>query len=122
MEPQKTTTSPRSGPGTSIGSGSPGRSIFSDRQWLSLARSLQLSDRELEIIQCIFDDDTEAGMARDLGISAHTIHTHLERLYHKLGVNTRCAAVIRVFAEHFKQRAPRRAAGRRGDRTARPQP
>ena len=122
MEPQKTTTSPRSGPGTSIGSGSPGRSIFSDRQWLSLAGSLQLSDRELEIIQCIFDDDTEAGMARELGISAHTIHTHLERLYRKLGVASRCAAVVSVFVEYFNQHPARRAAKRRRDRTAPPQP
>ena len=122
MESSKTSTTGSSGPGTSLGNESPGRSIFSDRQWLLLARALQLSDRELEIIQCIFDDHTEAATARQLGISAHTIHTHLERLYHKLGVSTRCAAVICVFAEHFTQRAPRRAAGRRGDRTLRPQP
>jgi DNA-binding CsgD family transcriptional regulator len=122
MEPVKTSTCPRSGPGTSLGNESPGRSIFSDRQWLSLARALQLSDRELQIIQCIFDDHTEATTAAQLGISTHTIHTHLERLYHKLGVNTRCAVVIRVFAEHFNKRSPRGAAGRCGGRTVQPLP
>lgn len=122
MERSKTSTTGSSGPGASLANASPGRSIFSDRQWLSLARSLQLSDRELEIVQCIFDDRTETATARQLGISAHTIHTHLERLYRKLGVSTRCAVVIRVFAEYFKQRSPRRAAGRCGDRTMRPQP
>ena len=37
------------------------RSIFSERQWLLLALSLGLSDRELEVLQYIFDDQTERG-------------------------------------------------------------
>jgi len=99
--------------------GNPGRHIFSDRQWLSLARSLGLSSRELEIIQCVFDDQIEQAMALELGISVHTIHTYLERLYRKLGVGSRCAAVIRVFAEHFDQHSPGGVAGRRADGSAR---
>ena len=79
-------------------------------------------ERGLEIVQCIFDDRTEAGMARQLGISAHTIHTHLERLYRKLGVSTRCAAVVCVFVEYFKQHPTARAARRSGDRMVRSQP
>lgn len=121
MTPPRTSTAASSGPETALANGSPGRSIFSDRQWLALARALQLSDRELEIVQCIFDDHTEAGMARQLGISAHTIHTHLERLYRKLGVSTRCAAVVRVFDEYVKQHPARRAAGLGGGRKVRRQ-
>jgi len=120
MEPAKTSIPSSSGRDISLADKGPGRSIFSDRQWLSLAHSLQLSDRELEIIQCIFDDNTEAGMARELGISAHTIHTHLERLYRKLGVASRCAAVVCIFVEYFNQHPARLAAGRRRDRTVQP--
>lgn len=42
-------------------------------------------------------------MARQLDISTHTIHSHLERLYRKLGVTSRCGAVVRVVAEHFNR-------------------
>lgn len=108
MGSARTSTTSSSGPAISAGNGNPGRSIFSDVQWLSLARSLQLSGREREILQCIFEDQTEAVIARRLGISAHTVHTHLERLYRKLGVGTRCAAVIRVFSEYVSRPSSRR--------------
>ncbi len=103
MRFQTVNSSPSSGPKTSLANARPGRSVLSKRQWLSLARALQLSERELEIVQCIFDDHTGAAMARELGISVHTIHTHLERLYRKLGVQTRSAVVVRVFAEYLNQ-------------------
>ena len=103
MESPKGGTTQSTGPRTSLDNARTGRWIFSTRQWLALSRSLQLSGRELEIVQCIFDDHTGAAMARKLSISVHTIHTHLERLYRKLGVQTRTAAVVRVFAEHLNQ-------------------
>jgi DNA-binding NarL/FixJ family response regulator len=117
VKPPKASTSSVSGPGTTSGDGSPGRAILHDRQWLSLARSLQLSDRELEILQGIFDDQTDAAIASELRISAHTVHSHLQRLYHKLGVASRCALMVRVFGEHLSLEA---AAG--GVGAASPQP
>ena len=106
MGTQETSTASSSGPAISSGNENARRSILSDVQWVSLARSLQLSERELQIVQCIFDDYTGAGMARQLGISVHTINTHLERLYRKLHVNTRAGAVVRIFAEHLDRRTP----------------
>ena len=44
----------------------------------------------------IFDNQKEAGIATDLGITRRTVDTHLERLYRKLDVNTRVALVLRV--------------------------
>lgn len=88
----------------------PGCRIFSEPEWLSLAGSLRLSERELEIVQRIFDDQTQAAAASQLGISPHTVHTYLERLYRKLDVNTRCAAVIRVLAEYLRQHPGSRVA------------
>ena len=101
MKPPRPGTSLDSG--TSVAKGGLGRSILSDRQWDSIAQSLNLSRRELQILQCMFDNQTEGAMALELGISCHTVHSHLERLYHKLQVTSRCAAVVRVFAEYVNR-------------------
>jgi DNA-binding CsgD family transcriptional regulator len=74
--------------------------LLDDREWRALARTLRLSPRERQIVERLFDDASEAVIADDLGISPHTVHTHLERLYHKLGVGSRCAVVARVFREY----------------------
>ena len=76
-------------------------SLLSDQQWRSITRSLRLSGREFEIVRSIFSDQTEASIALHLGISEHTVHTHLERLYRKLGVSSRCQLVVRIFAEYL---------------------
>lgn len=43
-------------------------------------------------------------------MSPHTVHTHLERLYKKLGVANRSRLIVRVFAEYVHLEA---AAGKR---------
>lgn len=70
------------------------------REWREVANQLGLSARERQIVKRIFGDASEAAIAKDLGISPHTVHTHLERLYHKLGVGSRCAVVVRIFAAY----------------------
>ena len=80
---------------------SAGREIFTTPTWDSLAESLSLSGRELEIIQAVFDDENERQIAARLGISRHTVHTHLERLYRKLSISSRVQLVIRVFNEYW---------------------
>jgi len=52
-------------------------------------------------VQAVFDDQNESRIARSLGISAHTVHTHIERVYRKLGVSSRVTLVVRVFVEHL---------------------
>jgi ATP/maltotriose-dependent transcriptional regulator MalT len=78
-----------------------GGSILSGHQWKDLAESLGLSGRELEIVQAIFNDQSQDGIAQQLGISPHTVHTHMERLYHKLAVSSRCGVVVRLFREYL---------------------
>jgi DNA-binding CsgD family transcriptional regulator len=78
-----------------------GRYVFSDEVWCLLARSLALSQRECQIVQALFDDQKESAIADDLGISQHTVHTHIERLYRKLEVNSRASLVGRVFVEYL---------------------
>ncbi|QDV92193.1 transcriptional regulator NarL [Phycisphaerae bacterium RAS2] len=76
-----------------------GRHALSEEQWDYAGRRLRLSRREMQISKCIFDDLKESAIGRGLGISPHTVHTHLERLYHKLGVRSRLALVVRVVSE-----------------------
>ena len=87
----------RSSPNRSIG-----RTVFSIRRWNDLADFFQLSDRELQTLQCLFDDDDEAAIAHRLQISSHTVHTYLIRLYRKLGANGRCGAVVCAVRAHLQ--------------------
>ena len=72
------------------------RQFINEEAWELLAGDLHLSGREQQIVRHIFDDKKEGDIAAELGISPHTIHTHLDRLYHKLGVNSRVELVVRI--------------------------
>jgi DNA-binding CsgD family transcriptional regulator len=76
-----------------------GAVMFSKKAWDEIARSLKLSERELQIIKDIFDDRTEFAIAAHYGVSPHTIHTYCGRLYHKLAVTDRLKLVLRVTDE-----------------------
>jgi DNA-binding NarL/FixJ family response regulator len=52
-----------------------------------------LSKREREILQKIANGATTKEVAAELGISPHTVKTHLERIFEKLGANDRAQAV-----------------------------
>jgi DNA-binding NarL/FixJ family response regulator len=56
-------------------------------------KSPSLSKREREILQKVADGATTRQVATDLGISPHTVKTHLERIFEKLGANDRAQAV-----------------------------
>ncbi|HEX6580595.1 MAG TPA: response regulator transcription factor [Actinomycetota bacterium] len=56
-------------------------------------RTTPLSKREREILQKVADGATTRQVASDLGISPHTVKTHLERIFEKLGANDRAQAV-----------------------------
>jgi DNA-binding CsgD family transcriptional regulator len=83
-----------------------GSSVFSDDTWRRLAISLNLSRRESEIVQAVFEDHNESRIARNLGISTHTVHSHIERVYRKLGVSSRVMLVVRIFVEHLSSQQP----------------
>jgi DNA-binding NarL/FixJ family response regulator len=52
-----------------------------------------LSKREQQILQKVAYGATTREVAHDLGISPHTVKTHLERIFEKLGANDRAQAV-----------------------------
>jgi DNA-binding CsgD family transcriptional regulator len=77
-----------------------GISFLTPAEWNFIARRLNLSPRELEIVAHVLADEKESTIALGLAISSHTVHTFLKRLYLKLGVTSRVELVMRVFAEY----------------------
>jgi len=67
--------------------------------WARVRCRLELSERELEVVLCFLEDLAEGEIARRLQISRHTVHSHIGRIYRKLGVSTRCKAVLVVVGE-----------------------
>lgn len=54
-----------------------------------------LTPRELEILGCLGDGQSNKAVARRLGISQHTVKFHLEAVFAKLGANSRAEAVAK---------------------------
>ena len=76
-----------------------GQAVFMPGEWRSLASCLGLSPRECGIVRAVFDGDSEKRTAERLGLSPHTVHTYLWRIYRKLQVQSREELLVRVFAE-----------------------
>lgn len=70
-------------------------------QWMGIASALRLSPRELEVVRGVFECGCDPVIALRLGISPHTVHTHLDRIYRKLNLSSRCDLVLRVFAAYL---------------------
>ena len=53
-----------------------------------------LSQREREVLELICQDLDDAAIADRLDLSRNTVRNHVARLYAKIGVNRRSAAVV----------------------------
>lgn len=76
--------------------------MLSAAAWTAIANSLELSKRHVEVVKAVFDDEKELAIAAGLGISPHTVHTHLERIYQKLRVRGRLELVQLIIAEFLR--------------------
>src|SRR5467141_653491 len=76
-----------------------GQAVFVPGEWRSLASCLGLSPRECGIVRAVFDGNSEKDTAARLGLSPHTVHTYVWRIYRKLHVQSREELLVRVFAE-----------------------
>ena len=65
---------------------------------LSLLGALGLSPREAEVLQSMMRGNSTAVIATSLGVTPKTVYKHSERIYAKLGVNDRIAAVSAAWA------------------------
>jgi DNA-binding CsgD family transcriptional regulator len=57
----------------------------------------KLTGRQWELLRLVAAGHTNAEIARQLLLSDHTVRTHLENIYERLGVSSRTAAVARAF-------------------------
>ena len=89
-----------------------GQGVFLPAEWRSLATALGLSPRECGIVRAVFDGASEKRAAEELGLSPHTVHTYLWRIYRKLHVQSREELLVRVFAE-FRSLPKRPTRGRK---------
>jgi DNA-binding NarL/FixJ family response regulator len=69
------------------------RAFIEEVQYVEQRPQTPLSKRESEILQKVAYGATTKEVARDLEISPHTVKTHLERIFEKLGANDRAQAV-----------------------------
>lgn len=73
--------------------------LFSKEEWRALADAMELSPRALQIVSRLLTNATEAEISADLGISPHTVHAHVERVYRKLNVRSRVDLTVRVVSQ-----------------------
>ena len=58
--------------------------------------AVRLTPREVDILRLIARGYSYTGAAHRLGISAHTVASHVKKAYRKLGVHSAGAAVMRA--------------------------
>lgn len=65
----------------------------SKKQANALAGGIELTPRELEVLQAAATGERNKEIALRLGISSRTVKAHLTSVYNKLGVDSRAAAI-----------------------------
>lgn len=60
-----------------------------------------LTDRERAVLALLVRGLSKKQVAADLGVSTHTVHSHIRSVYEKLGVHTRSQAVARAIRERL---------------------
>jgi len=98
---------PREPPGAHVPRVSPcsnGHGPLCAKAWAGIADKLGLSPRQTEVARCVLADQSDREIARALGLSRGTVHTHVERLHQKLGVHSRVQLATQVFATYLAWR------------------
>ena len=63
--------------------------------------TVTLTARELDVMRCVALGMSNSEIARQLVVSASTVRKHLENTFQRLGVQSRTAAVARVFPDNL---------------------
>jgi NarL family two-component system response regulator YdfI len=64
----------------------------------------ELTEPELEVLNCVARKDTSKQVAIHLGITERTVKAHLTSIYQKLGVDSRAAAVAEAMKQGILQK------------------
>jgi DNA-binding CsgD family transcriptional regulator len=70
--------------------------------WEAISERLKLSTREAQISKFVLENCSEIEIANQLLISPHTVHSHLERLYRKLRIQSRCGLIVCIFEAYVQ--------------------
>lgn len=57
---------------------------------------MRLTGREVDVLRLIARGRTYSQVARELGVSAHTVGSHIKSAYRKLDVHSAAAAVLQA--------------------------
>lgn len=68
---------------------------YNDLAYTADASPVGLSDRESEVTALVLKGRSNKEIAKRLGISAHTVDTHLRSVFEKLGVRNRLEAAVK---------------------------
>jgi DNA-binding CsgD family transcriptional regulator len=60
-----------------------------------------LTPREVEVTRLLCRGLADREIARELDVSAHTVHDHVRAVRRKLGVRSRSEVVAQVFSDHY---------------------
>jgi HD-GYP domain-containing protein (c-di-GMP phosphodiesterase class II) len=64
-------------------------------------RGSSLTEREIEVLRTLARGHSMKAIARELGIAPKTVDHHLQRIYSKVGVNTRAGATLYAMEQGF---------------------
>ena len=67
----------------------------------SAAPADDLTSRELEVLRCFTRGNTYDEIADQMGISRHTVHSHIRKIYSKLHVNSRKQALRQALSRGY---------------------
>jgi DNA-binding CsgD family transcriptional regulator len=67
--------------------------VYAD-ETISIPLGTNLSRREAQVAQLLLAGGTRAEIGELLGISPHTVHTHVERIFRKLSVHSRVQLAV----------------------------
>src|SRR3546814_2318013 len=54
----------------------------------------ELTRREKEVLSLLCEGGDDAAIAKEMGVSRNTLRNHIARVYQKIGVNRRAAAIL----------------------------
>src|SRR5437764_5110515 len=85
--------------------------LIGDKGWRKVAGPLRLSVRERQIARGIMAGEKECCIAQGLGLSPHTVHSYMRRLFLKLDVHSRSQVVAIIFAAYLDFKELNKVAG-----------
>lgn len=73
--------------------------FFNQKQGVTIANEYTLSERELDILQCLVNGDSYKMICDHCKISIGTVRSHISNIYKKLHINSKSEAVAKAIKE-----------------------